>query len=157
MKTRVALALVVSLWPVLPWVEATAVASGESGEAEELGVKQPPNAILGEWLSEDKDGRIKFIPAGDGTYLGVVTWAAEPVKDTKNPDPKLRDRLTLNIVIIWNLRYEDGQYVGGYCYNPRDGNTYRMKTEVVSPDTMKVRGYLAIPLLGQTQEWTRYH
>ncbi len=45
----------------------------------------------------------------------------------------------------------------GYCYSPNDGNTYRFKAEVLGPETMKIRGYLAIPLLGQTQHWTRYH
>jgi uncharacterized protein (DUF2147 family) len=155
MKTRYALAITVVLTQPLPWaLRATPALASETGALE---VKEPEGAIVGEWLSEDREGRIRFEKAQDGTYIGVVSWSAVPTKDSKNPDPKLRDRSTVGTVIIWNLRYDGGEYVGGYCYNPRDGNTYRMKTEVIGPETMKVRGYLAVPLLGQTQKWTRYH
>jgi|HubBroStandDraft_6_1064221.scaffolds.fasta_scaffold118210_2 uncharacterized protein (DUF2147 family) len=126
-------------------------------ETGALGVKESEDAIVGEWIPEEKDGRIRFVKAPDGTYTGISSWGAHPRKDSNNPDPKLRDRSTIGIVIIWNLKYEDGEYVDGYCYNPNDGKTYRMKTQLLGPDTLKVRGYLAIPLLGQTQQWTRYH
>ena len=155
MKTRVALAIAVTLLPALAWVGPVAPAfASETGPAS---VKQPESALLGEWIPESKDGRIKFVRASDGTYMGIVSWAATPKKDTNNPDPKLRDRTTLGAVIIWHLQYDSGEYVGGYCYNPNDGRTYRMKVELLGADTLRVRGYLAIPLLGQTQAWTRYH
>jgi len=58
-------------------------------------------------------------------------------------------------VIIWNLAYDDGEYSGGYVYNPRDGETYRFAAQLIDDRTLKVRGYLGIPLLGQTQLWQR--
>jgi uncharacterized protein (DUF2147 family) len=155
MKTRVALAIAITLLPGLAWVDPVAPAfASRMGAAS---VKQPESALLGEWIPESKDGRIKFEKAPDGTYMGIVSWAAAPKKDANNPDPKLRDRTTLGVIIIWHLQYDGDEYVGGYCYNPNDGRTYRMKVELLGADTLKVRGYLAIPLLGQTQEWTRYH
>jgi uncharacterized protein (DUF2147 family) len=155
MKTRFAWTIALTLAQALPWVDPGPQAY--ASETGALSVKQPEGAIAGEWTAEEKDGRIRFIKAQDGTYTGVTTWAAEPRKDSNNPDPKLRDRSTVGIVIIWHLRYEDGEYVDGYCYNPNDGRTYRFKAEVLGPETLKIRGYLAIPLLGQTQHWTRYH
>jgi uncharacterized protein (DUF2147 family) len=86
-----------------------------------------------------------------------MTWQETPLKDPKNPDPKLRDRSLVGSVVLWNLRYEDGEYVGGFIYNPEDGSNYRVKAEVESPESLKVRGYLGISLLGQNRIWLKYH
>jgi uncharacterized protein (DUF2147 family) len=89
--------------------------------------------------------------------MGVLTWGNRPHKDTHNKDPKLRDRSVIGIVLLWHLRYEDGQYVDGYVYNPEDGDTYRMKATVQTADSLEIRGYLGISLFGQSQVWTRVH
>jgi uncharacterized protein (DUF2147 family) len=125
-----------------------------------LAVKQPPESILGEWCTQKEEGRppgrIQFVRAQDGTYTGIVAWSADPKKDVNNKDPKLRDRPLVGIVLIWHLTYDDGEYVGGYVYNPEDGGTYRMKAEVLGPESLKIRGYLGIALFGQSKIWTRY-
>jgi uncharacterized protein (DUF2147 family) len=130
-------------------------------EAMPLATKYPSDAILGEWCTQKEEnrppGRIKFVRAADGTYTGIVSWLSEPTKDVHNKDPKLRDRPVVGIVLMWHLRYEDGEYVDGYVYNPEDGDTYRFKAEVLSPESLQIRGYLLVPLLGQNKVWTRFH
>ena len=118
--------------------------------------------LLGEWWTEGNEGRIRFVRAPDGTFRGITTCCRprqpsddNPVQDIHNPNPKLRGRSTIGIAIIWGLVYDDGEYSGGYVYNPRDGKTYRMKAKLIESDTLKIRGYLAIPLLGQSQLWKR--
>jgi uncharacterized protein (DUF2147 family) len=132
-----------------------------SNEATPLATKFPPETILGEWCTQVEEnrppGRVKFVRAQDGTYIGILSWAADPKRDVHNKDPKLRDRPLVGIVLMWNLRYDDGEYVDGYVYNPEDGGTYRLKTEVLSPEAMKVRGYLGISLFGQSKIWSRFH
>lgn len=131
--------------------------------AKKVGRTRPSDAILGEWWTEGREGRIRFKRHKSGTYMGITTWRKpgkptedNPDTDIHNPDPKKRRRSTVGIVIIWNLTYdEDGEYTDGYVYNPRDGNTYRMKIEMVDRDTLEIRGYIGIPLLGQTQTWKR--
>jgi uncharacterized protein (DUF2147 family) len=152
-KTLVAPALLASLLGLM-----VPVASEPARASDTVAVdgKMPPEAILGEWLTEGKDGRIRFTKSADGTYTGVLTWSAKPAKDSKNPDPKLRGRSIVGIVLMWHLSYKDGEYEDGYCYNPQDGNTYRMSAHVQSATNMSIHGYLAIPLFGQTQRWTRY-
>lgn len=113
-------------------------------------------SIVGEWWTEGKDGRIRFVKHEDGTYRGLVSWGAEPRKDRFNKDPKLRDRPIVGIVLMWNLVYRDGKYEGGYVYNPEDGRTYRVAASLEGSSSLKLRGYLAIPLLGQTKTFTRY-
>jgi uncharacterized protein (DUF2147 family) len=138
-----------------------AAAVGAPTIASALTTKYAPEAILGEWCTQREEnrapGRIKFVRGSDGTYLGILSWSADPKKDVHNKDPKLRDRSLVGIVVMWHLRYDDGEYVDGYVYNPEDGGTYRMKAEVLSAESLKVRGYLGISLLGQNKIWSRYH
>lgn len=133
----------------------------EPASAEEKAA--PADQLLGEWWTEDNEGRIQMARYKDGTYRGVTTCcvhnddAGKPILDVHNPNPSLRSRSTVGVVLIWNLKYENGEYVDGHVYNPRDGKTYRMKMEIVDRETLKVRGYLGIALLGQTQIWKRAH
>ena len=130
-------------------------------EAMPLATKYPPEAIVGEWLTQKEanrpPGRMRFARANDGTYSAVVAWSSDPRKDVNNKDPKLRDRSVVGIVLIWNLHYDDGEYVDGYVYNPEDGGTYRLKAAVLTPENLEIRGYMGIPLLGESKIWTRYH
>lgn len=116
--------------------------------------------ILGEWWTEDSEGRVRITRDKEGYYRGTTTCCekdGKPTLDVNNPKPELRNRSTLNIVLIWKLKYEDGEYVDGYVYNPRDGKTYRMKMKVIDQETLKIRGYMSISLLGQSQIWKRAH
>ncbi len=114
------------------------------------------DAILGNWWSEGKEGLMRFEKTKSGLFqVRVIDGVDADKKDSNNPDPKLRERKLRGIVLMWNLRFEDGEYVGGYCYNPRDGKTYRVKFKLLSATQLKLRGYLGVPLLGQSQEWTR--
>jgi uncharacterized protein (DUF2147 family) len=123
--------------------------------AERLQANPPGSAILGEWWTEGKDGRIRFVRAEDGTYQGVLVWGNNPGKDVNNKDPKRRNLSVIGMVLMWHLRYDDGEYVDGYVYNPRDGDTYRMKAELKGANALKIRGYLGIQLFGQSQMWAR--
>src|SRR5215471_16651532 len=115
----------------------------------------PPDAIVGEWWTEGKQGRIRFVRSPDGTYSGILVGGTDPGTDVNNKDPALRKRPLLGSVLIWHLRPDDGEYVDGFVYNPRNGETYRVKAELTGKTTLKVRGYLGISLLGQSQTWTR--
>ncbi|HMG24472.1 MAG TPA: DUF2147 domain-containing protein [Kofleriaceae bacterium] len=115
----------------------------------------PPDAIVGEWWTEGREGRIRFIRSPDGTYSGILAGGTDPGPDVNNKDPALRNRPLLGSVLVWHLRPDDGEYVDGYVYNPRNGETYRLKAELTGKTTLEVRGYLGISLLGQSQTWTR--
>lgn len=143
---------------------APATSSAHASNTDEAmlsSTRFPPDSILGEWCTQREEnrppGRIKFVRAEDGTYTGVISWQSESKKDVHNKDPKLRDRPLVGAVLMWHLRYDDGEYVDGYVYNPEDGGTYRVNAEVLSPESLKIRGYLGISLFGQTKLWSRFH
>jgi uncharacterized protein (DUF2147 family) len=124
--------------------------------ADLLDTSFPADSLVGKWWTEGKEGLMKIVKTKSGRYQVLLLGGKdEDKKDVNNPNPKLRQRKLKGIVIMWNLRFEDGEYVDGYCYNPRDGNTYRVKMKVTGPASLRLRGYLLVPLLGQSQDWTR--
>ena len=48
-----------------------------------------------------------------------------------------------------------GKWVGGWAYDPDGGSTYSGQMELADPNTLKLRGYVGIPLFGRTETWTR--
>lgn len=118
----------------------------------------PP--IEGTWLSGDGDGWIEITLAGDG-LSGVIKGSPNedderPDKDEKNPDPALRERPLTGLELFTNFSYDgDGRWSGGTIYDPNSGKTYRCIITWVDADTLKVRGYIGVPMLGRTETWTR--
>jgi uncharacterized protein (DUF2147 family) len=137
--------------------------SGQLCAAQPSAASKSSDALIGEWWTEKNEGRVRFSRDKDGTFRGTTTCCLHkndpnnPERDIHNPNPTRRSRANIGIVIIWKLRYDDGEYVDGYVYNPRDGKTYRIEVKLLDGETLKIRGYLAIPLLGQSQIWKRAH
>jgi uncharacterized protein (DUF2147 family) len=140
-KTRtaaVALALAAALW----------ARAGEDVQSR----------ILGNWLSEAKDGVIQITVGAGGLYEGRIVGGSHPGRmDEKNPDPSLRGRSLLGAVILHHLHYDGaGKWSGGLIYEPDTGRTYKCSIELIAADDLRVRGYFGISLLGKSQIWTRY-
>jgi len=46
--------------------------------------------------------------------------------------------------------------VKGWIYDPDVGKQYKAKMTMTGPDTLEIRGYIGVPLLGRTEVWTRW-
>ncbi|ALD19916.1 DUF2147 domain-containing protein [Hymenobacter sp. DG25A] len=115
-------------------------------------------AIVGRWQPADKRGTLE-IYEHQGRFYGKVAGPTKPRRlDTHNPDPKLRTRPILGVVILQNFRYDgQGSWKDGTIYDPNSGNTYSCILKLRNANTLVVRGYLGISLLGRTVVWTRAH
>lgn len=154
-----AIALFMTCMPLGTHADAVAQPPGPP----DTGAVQPGDGVIGEWWTEERVGRVRFVRHSDGTYRGITTWrkpgVAEedsPTKDLHNHDLKLRGRSTLGIILISELRFDDGSYTRGRVYNPRDGDTYGFKMKLVDKNTLKIRAYYGISIFGVNQIWTRY-
>lgn len=88
------------------------------------------DAILGVWMTDQKDSKVEILRTGSD-YSGKVVWLQEPehdgkpVVDAKNADAALRNRPILGIDILSGLAYGgDGVWKNGMVYSPRKGKSY---------------------------------
>lgn len=119
------------------------------------------DAILGEWLTAEGKAKVHIYKC-DTLYCGKIVWLKEPLKngkeavDDKNPDPSLQDKPVIGLVIVRGFTYDgDDKWTGGKVYDPESGDTYSGKITLKDPHTLRLRGYVLIPLLGRTEIWTR--
>lgn len=121
------------------------------------------DAIVGTWYNGEKSSKIQVFKTTAGNYAGKIVWLKEPNDakgvaklDAKNPDKKLRDRALMNLVILTGLESKGkNAYEGGKIYDPKSGNTYKCKGELTDANTLKLRGFIGVSLIGRTDTWTR--
>jgi uncharacterized protein (DUF2147 family) len=124
--------------------------------------KENQDKIIGKWLSADKDAIIEIYKRGS-EYFGKITWLKDPLNDKgkpqtdeNNPDPKLRKRPVMGLVILRDLVYDkDNLWVNGLIYDPDSGDDYNCKMTLKDDNTLELRGYVGFPLFGRTEVWTR--
>ena len=115
-----------------------------------------PDVILGEWLSQEKDGKISIYKQGD-KYYGKISWGKTPGrKDAKNPDAKLKNRDLIGLVILQDFKYTGSAWENGKIYDPNSGKTYDCILKVKDNNkVLDIRGYVGMPMFGRTATWTR--
>lgn len=118
----------------------------------------PAHLVLGNWLTQDRDGIIEISLAADGTYQGRIVGGGDPDRlDTTNPDPVLQREPLQGHVIMQGMHYLGaGRWSTGTIRDPNNGHVYKCRLELLSPARLQVRGFLGISLFGRSQVWTRY-
>lgn len=117
--------------------------------------------IEGVWLNEEKEGKVEIYKHSDGKYYGKIVWLKEPNKDGRpkldanNKDEKLRNEPILGLVILKGFSKDGDIYTGGTIYDPKNGKTYACKITPKDNNTLSIRGYIGISLIGRTTTWTR--
>lgn len=114
------------------------------------------DAILGEWLAQEKDGKIVIFKQGD-QYFGKISWGKIPgKKDTKNPDEKLRNKDLVGAVILKNFKFTGSSWENGTIYDPNSGKTYDCILKIRDGNkTLDIRGFVGAAMFGRTSTWTR--
>lgn len=118
--------------------------------------------LVGDWLVSEKTAVITFFKDGDKFY-GMTSWMGKPRdengnlrKDIHNPDPKKRDKPLLGALLCRNFVYKgDGVWEDGTIYDSRSGKTYNCKITMIDINTIRLRGYIGISLIGGSTEFTR--
>ena len=111
--------------------------------------------VEGYWLTENRKAIVKTRICG-AKICGHIVWMAEPV------DPAGRAKLGADgtplcgIQLIGDLAARgSGRWGSGWVLDPRSGDRYSANLALVSPQKIKLRGYLVLPMLGSSQTWTR--
>lgn len=108
---------------------------------------------LGTWLTESGHGVIAIEQCGAtlcGRIVGIDRKPGEPMPTDVNG----RSQCGLTI-ISKGVPSDDGGWRGEIT-DPRSGNIYNAKIWIDEDGNLRLRGYIGIPLFGQTQVWRPY-
>lgn len=139
---------------------AAVLAMGLSGARAQASDLSSP---IGNWRTIDDrtnkvDGSVQIYER-DGLLFGRITGIADPKLQAAlchNCSGYAQNQPVMGLVVIQNMRPDDGRWIGGTILNPQDGQVYHCKMHL-GPDgqTLIVRGYIGTPMLGRTQTWQR--
>jgi uncharacterized protein (DUF2147 family) len=118
--------------------------------------------LVGDWIVSEKTAVITFFKNGDKFY-GMTSWMGRPKDekgnprtDVNNPDPAKRSQPLLGALLAKNFVYDgDGEWIDGTIYDSRSGRTYACKITMKDINTISLRGYIGISLIGVSTTWTR--
>jgi uncharacterized protein (DUF2147 family) len=117
--------------------------------------KVSKDAVVGEWLSENKDGRVQVYKVGE-KFFGKVVWGKDGgKKDVNNPDAKLKEQNIIGSVILKNFDFTGKAWEEGTIYDPNNGKTYSCTMKMPDANTLTIRGFIGFSLLGRSTTWTR--
>jgi len=121
------------------------------------------DAIVGVWKTGEGTAMVRIYKNGD-KYQGKVVWLKEPI-DPETGKPKLdknqtdeaaKKRPVLGLINIWGfVPKENNVWDEGNIYDPKNGNTYSSTMKLINANTLEVRGYIGVSLIGRTDTWTR--
>ena len=118
----------------------------------------------GRWLVQDQRAVIEVYACG-AQFCGRIVWQLQPLDadgtvtlDRHNPDPALRGHPLCDLQMMAGFTAvpgSPGEWQNGSIYDPESGSTYSASLRLKDANTLYLRGYIMISLLGQTQTWTR--
>ena len=123
---------------------------------------QSAEAVLGKWHTEEQKATVEIYRC-DNAYCGKIVALKSPNNpdgspklDLNNPDESLQSRPIIGTNILNSLQYEgDNEWEDGQIYDPESGKTYSCLMRLKDPNTLEVRGFIGISLVGRSQTWTR--
>lgn len=114
----------------------------------------PQGTPAGQWLTEGRDAVIGIAPCGAvlcGRILGVtLDRPGDPVPTDQ------QGRTQCGLTIIRAITPDSDGGWSARITDPRAGKEYRARMSLDGLGRLRVRGYLGIPLFGQTEVWTPY-
>jgi uncharacterized protein (DUF2147 family) len=122
-----------------------------------------PDAIIGVWKTGEGNAMVRIYKNGE-KYQGKVVWLKEPndpetgkpKQDKNHPEEATRTRPVLGMINIWGFSYkEKNLWDDGNIYDPKNGSTYSCTIKMINPNTLEVRGYIGVSIIGRTDNWTR--
>lgn len=122
---------------------------------------QSKDPIEGLWYNAEKTAKINIFKATDGKFWGEIVWLKEPNAngkprtDVNNPNAAKRSRPLMRLQILRHFEKDGAKtYDDGEIYDPKNGKTYDCKI-THNGNSLSVRGYIGISLIGRTTTWTK--
>lgn len=107
--------------------------------------------ILGLWLTKKKDVVVQIKYCEANTLCGYVTWISPEERSEKNST-------LCGEKVLWDAHLADDQpirWVDGVLYKANEDKYYGANLHLIDANTLALRAYIGVPLLGKTKKLTR--
>ncbi len=111
--------------------------------------------IEGVWEKDDKAAKIKVVVKNGVLSAKIISTNRSSTYDSHNPNPQLRQRKIIGLQIVNGFTKEGDKWSGGSVYDSRSGKTYQGKLWLEDKNTLKMRAFKGVSLLGKSATWTR--
>jgi uncharacterized protein (DUF2147 family) len=119
--------------------------------------------VLGVWKTDGGDSQVELFRCGE-KVCGKIVWLKVPqyidISDgplgqtkvnLKSPDPAQKNRPIVGLQVIKELTPGGvKRWVGGTCYDPESGKSYKCTMQQTESGRLELRGYIGIALFGRT-------
>lgn len=114
----------------------------------------PPASPRGDWLTGQGGAVVRIGPCNDGGALcghivGLMLDPGMPMPEDYRGHTQCGFQLILPST-------REGRLWHGMIVDPRNGNHYHAQFHVTRSGNLALRGYILVPILGESQYWTRY-
>jgi uncharacterized protein (DUF2147 family) len=130
------------------------------GLTRAYGQAETKQAFEGVWVSVDdvsnqRKSEISLYVEGGKLYGQIARLLLEEDKGKQCAACKgdLKNKPIEGLTIIEGLEWDGSAWTGGKILDPANGKQYSCTLTLEDDQTLKVRGYLGISLLGRTQTW----
>jgi uncharacterized protein (DUF2147 family) len=115
---------------------------------------QAESTLAGLWLTQGRDGVIKVSDCDGGLCAEIAGVILDHPSDPTPVD--YRGVSQCHLPLITDAKPIRPNLWKGHILDPRNGGIYGVELHLDPHNNLALRGFLGIPLLGQTQIWTRY-
>lgn len=116
---------------------------------------QTAPAASGRWITASHSAVVQIAPCGAdlcGRIVGMVLAPGEPVPR----DWQGQSQCGLTIIHTTPDAGANGASWSGSVLDSRDGSLYHARITLGPNGQLKLRGYVGLPIFGQTQTWTEF-
>jgi uncharacterized protein (DUF2147 family) len=115
---------------------------------------QASDTLTGLWLTQDHDGIIKVSWCGGSLCAEIAGVILDHPTDPTPVD--YRGVSQCHLQLISDAKPIRPNLWKGHIINPRNGKIYGVELHLDQYRNLALRGFIGIPLLGETQTWTHY-
>lgn len=119
--------------------------------------------VAGQWQNiDDETGEKKAVveikQTSTGELMGkIIRLNQKPGSLCTECSGNLKDKPIEGMTIMWGLMPDgENSWSGGEILDPSNGKTYKLKATLSADgQTLELRGYIGVSLIGRTQTWQK--
>lgn len=111
--------------------------------------------VVGVWLRPQNGSHIKFYKCGASLCAKVAKVTDPSRKDVNNPNPKLRTRPVVGVLIMNGAKKTNANSWEGKLYSTDSGKTFNGTVTILDASSLQLRGCVFARLLCRNENWSR--